>query len=371
MLDTTGHKSVLISSLYVHIASIAASRRQGTSWMSILLQTVRSLFVPMKGQFGLRDESAAVNMSTAGAREAAPAPPTFGHHTRHSDVTRVDKGRVMSDTEGVERRPGWKRDAGRNSLFGSLRDSSSMGYDGIQAASKSSHQEQYRGKSAVTPGVTSARAGDIGTHESAETPRGDMAYAPRSEGGAMGILRSRRERREQTTVGAVMNAVVGLFPPIARLCGASIDPDPLALSQCADTKAAIEAMSQLLQHARVEDTSGRAVNYIPVALCSLVALDMYLQEYRDLVQRACSSNRSPFGGASWSVYKAQHLNGAGQLRRLGRSVGEVVSFNLLCLSQCVEAALNRVVEHYRDVISTFTFPPAYAHRIRSLVAKLQ
>jgi hypothetical protein len=329
VLDTTGHKSAIVSSLYVKIASIASSREAGHSWMSILLRLAREML--KGGSASAQNQAAAVTMSAGGAREAAPAPPTFG---------RTKQGGVRSGGDDVSAMRISEKD--RHRVFSSSQNGHGIHHEHL-------HQRQYQ------PSMHGPE-GSIADSSAIMTPRGDEAYAPQSEGGAVGILMTRRERRESSKIGALMNAFVGVFPSVAKLYGATVDPDPISYSQNTDTINAIEAISQLLQRALIEDTSYMTPNYVPCALCSLVALEMALKEYMRIVQTSCITSKNLH-----AIGTQQH----GEIRRMGTCIGEVVSFNMLALVDSVDIALNRIATHYKDVIPTFTFPAIYAASIRS------
>mmetsp|Transcript_1768 Transcript_1768/g.2776 ORF Transcript_1768/g.2776 Transcript_1768/m.2776 type:complete len:687 (+) Transcript_1768:123-2183(+) len=191
-----------------------------------------------------------------------------------------------------------------------------------------------------------------------QTVRSDEAHAPCSDG-VIALFRRRRESREETCSGSLLNALVCVFPFIAGVVGATLNTDPIQERTCADIVNAIDALSLMLVHATEEDGTRRALNYVPTVLCCMLEMEISLTAYINILRAGKRSTLLSSGSLGYDQFK--------QIKR-ARKVEEVVSPNLLSISYSLSTALNRIVLSYYDVIPTFTLPPKYAGHVKDRMA---
>jgi hypothetical protein len=121
-----------------------------------------------------------------------------------------------------------------------------------------------------------------------------------------------------------------------------------------------EIISLLLVHALKEDTRvGGAKLFVPCALSSLIALQIALREYSDVLRM----------NAGYTSKRGSNSNNS---VTLSRGVGEgksqitgTMSIELLGISAAVEDAINRIIVGYSDIIPSYSFPSIYAAEIQN------
>ena len=154
---------------------------------------------------------------------------------------------------------------------------------------------------------------------------------------------------------------VPMLSPFARwmlgLHQIACSPLPEALCQAA--LFAAEAISFGLVAAAREDRIGHSQNHVPSAIMSLIALEVAIEEYKEVFDRF---NR---------LYPHQTDLPWFQTSRLKSAVrATAVSGSLLALSMGISEALNRLLRVYRDKLSVFSFPGTYSVAVKDKLRKL-
>jgi hypothetical protein len=185
------------------------------------------------------------------------------------------------------------------------------------------------------------------------------------------------------SVGTKAAAVTALLPPaVGRwLDGVrGVEADPLSPVLVRSATFAVDGLSHMLISALADDSCGFAQHHLPAALESLCALQIALQDHRDLLRRC-----HPIGAVHNVVYgpfliDKKTLKNAPKNGQKGRHVSDPrvqrarlqVSPNLELLEAAVDQAIARLVRAYRDLLDSYmpSFPRLHVALLKNKLAAI-
>lgn len=204
------------------------------------------------------------------------------------------------------------------------------------------------------------------------------------------ILRKRKARRDDegnnaskekgASFAGVIHMLVKLFPSAQHTVGLTVSIDPLSEDLVYIVIAAIDSVSTLLLQSIGEtayatnrsesNTSLKQFDiqaFVPTVLCSLLALDIALRDYTDVLSMTYSTSAS-----TSSITLQSHLRSTGPIkskfnsssRSSKTSASNELALQLLGISVAVEEAINRITYGFGDIIPSFTFPSIYATELQ-------
>lgn len=183
-------------------------------------------------------------------------------------------------------------------------------------------------------------------------------------------------------VGGKVASVTALLPPsvgrwLDGVTGVKADPIAPVLVQSATF--AVDGLSHMLTNALSDDSCGFAQHHLPAALESLCALQIALQDHRDMLRRC-----HPIGAVTNVVYgpflmdkqtskNSQNKGQAGHISdpRVRRARLQV-SPNLEQLEAAAGLVIGRLVRAYRDLLDSYmgSFPRLHVALLKNELAAI-